>query len=175
MLRTGYFLKIAKINQKTYFSTRTYTLLFHSYPKKEKIAYTCRGSQLDSFLFVLSQPCIQLRLLPNLTHLKLLITKERWLTTPYIVLTTTLNMIICHTSGFSNIPDKTKQDLFLYFLKCLNVYIVSICVFFLRAHLIWSLALLGVPQPSCLVFVTCSNVFFFLSYSSIVIMVKAIK
>ena len=35
---------------------------------------------------------------------------------------------------------------FLYFLWCFNVYIVSICVFFLRAHLIWSLALLCVPH-----------------------------
>ena len=47
-----------------------------------------------------------------------------------------------------------------YFLSCFNVYIVSICVFFLRAHLILSLALLCVPHL-CLSFLwrTCSNVF----------------
>lgn len=54
------------------------------------------------------------------------------------------------------------------------VYIVSICVFLVRAHLIWSLALLCVPHP-CPPFssVSCSYVYF--SPFSIVSMVKAIK
>ena len=57
----------------------------------------------------------------------------------------------------------------------LNVYIVSICVFSVRAHLIWSLALLCVPHLRPSFFVSCSNVFFSLVFFSIVIMVKAIK
>ena len=48
-----------------------------------------------------------------------------------------------------------------------NVYIVSICVFSVRAHLIWSLALLCVPhlRPSflCLVQIYIYIFFFFLS------------
>ena len=56
-----------------------------------------------------------------------------------------------------------------------NVYIVSICVFSVRAHLIWSLALLCVPHLRPSFFVCCSNVFFPLVFFSIVITVKAIK
>ena len=61
-----------------------------------------------------------------------------------------------------------------------NVYIVSICVFSVRAHLIWSLALLCVPylRPSflCLVqiYIYIYIYFFFSLVSfSIVIKVKA--
>ena len=57
-----------------------------------------------------------------------------------------------------------------------NVYIVSICVFSVRAHLIWSLALLCVPhlRPSFLCLVQMYFLFP-LVFFSIVIMVKAIK
>ena len=51
-----------------------------------------------------------------------------------------------------------------------NVYIVSICVFSVRAHLIWSLALLCVPHL-CRV----QMFFFALVFFSIVIMVKEVK
>ena len=56
-----------------------------------------------------------------------------------------------------------------------NVYIVSICVFSVRAHLIWSLALLCVPhlRPSFLCLV--QMYFFPLVFFNIVIIVKAIK
>ena len=58
-----------------------------------------------------------------------------------------------------------------------NVYIVSIiCVFSVRAHLIYYLKPHSVvcPAPSSLIFVSCSNVFFLpLVFFSIVIMVKA--
>ena len=56
-----------------------------------------------------------------------------------------------------------------------NVYIVSICVFSVRAHLIWSLALLCVPhlRPSFLCLV--QMYFFSLVFFNIVITVEAIK
>ena len=56
-----------------------------------------------------------------------------------------------------------------------NVYIVSICVFSVRAHLIWSLALLCVPRlrPSFLCLV--QMYFFPLVFFNIVIIVEAIK
>ena len=51
--------------------------------------------------------------------------------------------------------------IFILFIM-FNVYIVSICVFSVRAHLIWSLALLCVPhlRPSFLCLV---QMYFFLS------------
>ena len=56
-----------------------------------------------------------------------------------------------------------------------NVYIVSICVFSVRAHLIWSLALLCVPHLRPSFFCLVQMFYFSLVFFSIVIMVKAIK
>jgi len=67
------------------------------------------------------------------------------------------------------------NGIFILFIM-FHVYIVSICEFSVRAHLIWSLALLCVPhlRPAFLCLV---QMFFFfpLVFFIIVFMVKAIK